>query len=76
LRAPPWDRGGGLDEEARASHAGGRYGVTPLGNEIEIVNNRPMNVWLYALCRKYVADDDEAAENQAEVEVKGESLNF
>lgn len=37
-------------------------------DEIEIVNNRPMNVWLYALCRKYVADDDEAAENEAEVE--------
>jgi hypothetical protein len=41
-------------------------------DEIEIVNNRPMNVWLYARCRKYVADDDEAAENEAEVEVKGE----
>jgi len=41
-------------------------------DEIEIVNNRLMNVWLYALCRKYVADADEAAENEAEVERKGE----
>src|SRR5262245_5401530 len=34
LRAPAWDRNGALDEEARASHAGGRYGVTPLGNAV------------------------------------------
>lgn len=24
-------------------------------DEIELVNNRPMNVWLYAKCRKYTA---------------------
>ncbi len=42
-------------------------------DEIEIVNNRPMNVWLYAKCRKYV-DPDESEDEQvtdAEVEVTG-----
>ena len=41
-------------------------------DEVEIVNNRPMNIWLYALCRKYVEDSDEASDNEAEVEVKGD----
>jgi len=43
-------------------------------DEIEIVNNRPMNIWLYALCRKYVDpnDPDDEALDQAEVEVKGD----
>ena len=27
-------------------------------DEVEIVNNRPMNVWLYAKCRKYVDPDE------------------
>jgi hypothetical protein len=47
-------------------------------DEIEVVNNRPMNVWLYAKCRKYVdpsASDEEleleAARLGAEVKVKG-----
>ena len=40
-------------------------------DEVEIVNNRPMNIWLYALCRKYVENSDEASDNEAEVEVKG-----
>ena len=42
-------------------------------DEIEIVNNRPMNIWLYAKCRKYV-DPDEPGDDldNAEVEVKGE----
>ena len=43
-------------------------------DEIEIVNNRPMNVWLYAKCRKYV-DPDAPEEEQvadAEAEVSGE----
>ena len=26
-------------------------------DEIEIVNNRPMNTWLYAKCRKYIDPD-------------------
>src|SRR5262249_2351919 len=33
-------------------------------DEIEVVNNRPMNVWLYAKCRKHV-DPDATAEEQA-----------
>ena len=42
-------------------------------DEIEIVNNRPMNIWLYAKCRKYI---DPAAPEQdqitdAEVQVSG-----
>jgi hypothetical protein len=41
-------------------------------DEVEIVNNRPMNIWLYALCRKYVEDSDEASNNEAEVEVEGD----
>jgi hypothetical protein len=41
-------------------------------DEVEIVNNRPMNIWLYAKCRKYVENSDEATDNEAEVEVKGD----
>ena len=47
-------------------------------DEIEIVNNRPMNIWLYAKCRKYVDPDlpaeeqgFEAGELGAEVQVGG-----
>jgi hypothetical protein len=42
-------------------------------DEIEIVNNRPMNVWLYAKCRKYVDPDEPEGEQvtDAEVEVGG-----
>jgi len=41
--------------------------------EIEIVNNRPMNIWLYAKCRRYIDPDaPEAAQiTDAEVEVSG-----
>jgi len=42
-------------------------------DEIEIVNNRPMNVWLYAKCRKYV-DPDEPEDEQVmdtAVDVRG-----
>jgi hypothetical protein len=42
-------------------------------DEIEIVNNRPMNIWLYAKCRKYI-DPDEPEDGQitdAEVQVSG-----
>lgn len=44
-------------------------------DEIEIVNNRPMNIWLYAKCRKYIDPDDPEKEfviNEAEVEIKGD----
>jgi hypothetical protein len=41
-------------------------------DEIEIVNNRPMNIWLYALCRKYVENEDEATDNGAEASIAGE----
>ena len=40
-------------------------------DEVEIVNNRPMNIWLYAKCRKYVENAEEATEQEAEVEVPG-----
>ena len=47
-------------------------------DELELVNNRPVNVWLYAKCRKYVdpdastkEQDTEAAKLGAEVRVKG-----
>jgi len=42
-------------------------------DELDIVNNRPMNIWLYAKCRKYI-DPDAPEEEQvadAEVEVSG-----
>ncbi|SDY84117.1 hypothetical protein [Thermoactinomyces sp. DSM 45892] len=43
-------------------------------DEIEIVNNREMNIWLHAKCRKYVdeenPEEDETA-IEAEVEIKG-----
>lgn len=48
-------------------------------DELELVNNRPMNIWLYAKCRKYVDPDaskeeqsSEAGKLGAEVEVTGE----
>ena len=34
-------------------------------DEVEVVNNRPMNIWLSAKCRNYV-DPDAAAEQEAE----------
>ena len=47
-------------------------------DEVEVVNNRPMNIWLYAKCRKYLDTDapsdeqeDEASELGAEVTVTG-----
>ena len=42
-------------------------------DEIEIVNNRPMNIWLYAKCRRYIdpeEDEDEQVQD-AEVEISG-----
>ena len=48
-------------------------------DEIEIVNNRPMNIWLHAKCRKYIDTDasaeeqqDQISQAQADVEVSGE----
>ena len=43
-------------------------------DEIEIVNNRPMNIWLYAKCRKYIDQDNpkgDEALNDAEIEITG-----
>lgn len=44
-------------------------------DEIEVVNNRPMNIWLYAKCRTYVdsenPEEDEAL-LEAEIEVTGD----
>jgi hypothetical protein len=42
-------------------------------DEIEVVNNRPMNSWLYAKCRKYIDPDAPEGEQitDAEVEVPG-----
>jgi hypothetical protein len=33
-------------------------------DELEVVNNRPVNVWLYAKCRKYI-DPDASEQEQA-----------
>ena len=39
-------------------------------DEIEIVNNRPMNSWLYAKCRKYIDPDAPEEEHIADTEVE------
>lgn len=44
-------------------------------DKIEIVNNRPMNIWLYAKCRKYIDQDNpkgDEALNDAEIEITGD----
>jgi hypothetical protein len=44
-------------------------------DEVEIINNRPMNIWLYAKCRKYIDQDnpeEDDALNEAEVEITGD----
>lgn len=45
-------------------------------DEIEIVNNRPMNIWLYAKCRTFLDPDDpeqnEELLDKAEVEIPGD----
>ncbi|WP_396266369.1 hypothetical protein [Halobacillus amylolyticus] len=44
-------------------------------DEIEIVNNRPMNIWLHAKCRKFIDPDDpykNKTTQEAEVEVTGD----
>jgi hypothetical protein len=47
-------------------------------DELEVVNDRPVNIWLYAKCRKYVdpdaserEQDAEASQLGAEVKVSG-----
>ena len=44
-------------------------------DEVEVVNNRPMNIWLYAKCRKYVDPDAPAAEQEAEASKFGAEVN-
>jgi hypothetical protein len=39
-------------------------------DEIEIVNNRPMNIWVYAKCRTYIHPDAPKEEQIAAVEVQ------
>lgn len=43
-------------------------------DEVEIVNNRPMNIWLYAKCRTYINPDnpeEDEALFDAEIEITG-----
>lgn len=43
-------------------------------DEVKIVNNRPMNIWLYAKCRTYIDPDNlekDEALFDAEVEITG-----
>src|SRR5512135_1210125 len=40
-------------------------------DELEVVNNRPMNIWLYAKCRKYADPDVSATEQEAEASQLG-----
>lgn len=43
-------------------------------DEVEIVNNRPMNIWLYAKCRTYIDPDNPEKDEalfDAEVEITG-----
>jgi hypothetical protein len=44
-------------------------------DEVEVVNNRPMNIWLYAKCRKFVDPDAAAAEQEAEASKFGAEVN-
>lgn len=44
-------------------------------NEVEIVNNRPMNIWLYAKCRTYIDPEDSEQDEvvfDAEIEITGD----
>ncbi|WP_432324243.1 hypothetical protein [Yersinia enterocolitica] len=42
-------------------------------DEVEVVNLRPMNIWLHAKCRKYIDPDEPESEqlDDAEVQVSG-----
>ncbi|MCQ6524978.1 hypothetical protein NPX90_26185, partial [Bacillus paranthracis] len=44
-------------------------------DEVEIVNNRPMNIWLYAKCRTYIDPEDSEQDEvvfDAEIEITGD----
>ena len=42
-------------------------------DEMTLVNNRSMNIWLYAKCRKYIdPDNPDDALDEADVEMAGE----
>jgi hypothetical protein len=43
-------------------------------DEIEIVNNRPMNIWLYAKWRKYLDPDAPEEEHIADAEVEARQV--
>ena len=43
-------------------------------DEVEVVNNRPMNIWLSAKCRKYVDPDAAAAKQEAEASQLGAEI--
>ncbi len=45
-------------------------------DEVEVVNNRPMNIWLYAKCRKYVNSDLPADEQVAEASELGAEVTI
>ncbi|MBZ5753063.1 hypothetical protein [Metabacillus rhizolycopersici] len=43
-------------------------------DEVKIVNNRPMNIWLYSKCRTYIDPDNPEKDEalfDAEVEITG-----
>ena len=44
-------------------------------DELEVVNNRPVNIWLYAKCRKYVDPDASDKEQEAEAAKLGAEVN-
>jgi len=44
-------------------------------DEVEIINNRPMNIWLYAKCRTYTDPDnleEDDTLDEVEVEITGD----
>jgi hypothetical protein len=54
-------RPAGIIEEYLLAHGDFEF------DEIEIVNNRPMNIWLHAKCRKYIDTDASAEEQQDQI---------
>ncbi|HCR3333804.1 TPA: hypothetical protein ON523_003574 [Morganella morganii] len=40
-------------------------------DEVEVVNLRPMNIWLHAKCRKYLDEPEHKQWGDAEVQVSG-----
>ena len=45
-------------------------------DEIEVVNNRPMNTWLHVKCRKYLDPDLSAEERDAEASDLGAEMQI